>query len=361
MKGGDVKADEREELDQQGKGHLENWDVSEVLWRVFRDAGTLSQESLLGLADLELSYYRGALDDSCRKATALLKAPEPSVVVFARCMRMLSTMASGDGERAYGDLVVLKEECEHGMAQQDDIQLFAASVVSALRAECAVMSSLFEFPDMSAGIDAIPVGIKLYFGYLMSMRCLRMGHYREAYGMAYSYLTLVGPRFPGSRTYLYCILASASLLAGRVGRARQHFDKAWQLKDEYGIIMPFVELNYAMLGLTRANREKLALHDEVRRADAMVRSYSKGWYSLRKKMGLSAETEHLTQIECIVSGLVALGWRNKEIARHMLLSENTVKHHLTSVYRKLGVSNRSDLRVILHMASTEQGERDEMV
>jgi DNA-binding NarL/FixJ family response regulator len=44
----------------------------------------------------------------------------------------------------------------------------------------------------------------------------------------------------------------------------------------------------------------------------------------------------------IVSAVVA-GFSNKEIAEHFKISEDTVKHHLSNIFDKLGVSTRLEL------------------
>ena len=44
----------------------------------------------------------------------------------------------------------------------------------------------------------------------------------------------------------------------------------------------------------------------------------------------------------MVAAIVA-GQTNKDIARRFSLSEQTVKHHLTNIFDKLGVSNRLEL------------------
>lgn len=61
-----------------------------------------------------------------------------------------------------------------------------------------------------------------------------------------------------------------------------------------------------------------------------------------------AETEmdprfRLTQRELQIVAAVVAGYANKEIADRLSLSENTVKHHLSSVFAKLGVANRLEL------------------
>jgi DNA-binding NarL/FixJ family response regulator len=37
------------------------------------------------------------------------------------------------------------------------------------------------------------------------------------------------------------------------------------------------------------------------------------------------------------------GWRNREIAEHLNITEQTVKNHLRSIYDKVGVSDRLEL------------------
>ena len=54
----------------------------------------------------------------------------------------------------------------------------------------------------------------------------------------------------------------------------------------------------------------------------------------------------LTPREREVMTLVAGGCANKEIARLCAVSEETVKHHLTRIFGKVGVSNRTELAML---------------
>ncbi len=64
----------------------------------------------------------------------------------------------------------------------------------------------------------------------------------------------------------------------------------------------------------------------VRRIEGLARSSGRPRLSAR-------ESETL--------GLVALGWTNARIARHLRISERTVRKHLENVYDKLGTANRA--------------------
>jgi two-component system, NarL family, nitrate/nitrite response regulator NarL len=56
-----------------------------------------------------------------------------------------------------------------------------------------------------------------------------------------------------------------------------------------------------------------------------------------------AKIATLTEREREVSALIGEGLKNKQIASRLFISETTVRHHLTSVFDKLGVSDRLEL------------------
>jgi DNA-binding NarL/FixJ family response regulator len=59
----------------------------------------------------------------------------------------------------------------------------------------------------------------------------------------------------------------------------------------------------------------------------------------------------LTQRELEITRLVAQGFPNRTVAGQLGVQEGTVKLHLHSIYRKLGVSNRVGLLVKAHTAT----------
>ncbi|HJD48986.1 MAG TPA: response regulator transcription factor, partial [Candidatus Corynebacterium intestinavium] len=61
-----------------------------------------------------------------------------------------------------------------------------------------------------------------------------------------------------------------------------------------------------------------------------------------KLMGqMTNPTEALTPRELEVLALVGEGKSNRDIARQLVLTEATVKSHLSHVFRKLGANNRT--------------------
>jgi len=69
---------------------------------------------------------------------------------------------------------------------------------------------------------------------------------------------------------------------------------------------------------------------------------------LRGLVGTSGDTARkkrygLTPRELEIISAVVAGYANKEIAEHFKISEDTVKHHLSNIFDKVGVSTRLEL------------------
>jgi DNA-binding NarL/FixJ family response regulator len=81
--------------------------------------------------------------------------------------------------------------------------------------------------------------------------------------------------------------------------------------------------------------------DRVKTAEVLV-------YASRQKRAAGAEQTKiasLTARERQIIALVGEGLKNAVIAQRLLISQSTVRNHLTSVLEKLGVSNRFELAV----------------
>ena len=74
------------------------------------------------------------------------------------------------------------------------------------------------------------------------------------------------------------------------------------------------------------------------------------------------ERSPLSQREREIVALVAQGFKNKEMAEKMFISEQTVKNHLHNIFDKLGVSDRLELALYaihnnLHTGTLDRGPR----
>jgi DNA-binding NarL/FixJ family response regulator len=72
------------------------------------------------------------------------------------------------------------------------------------------------------------------------------------------------------------------------------------------------------------------------------------WGEEVQKSAGSAGTVALSERESVVLEAVARGLSNREIGRELWISEQTVKFHLRNLYRKLGVSSRTEAARYAH-------------
>jgi DNA-binding NarL/FixJ family response regulator len=79
-----------------------------------------------------------------------------------------------------------------------------------------------------------------------------------------------------------------------------------------------------------------ALNDHMAHAPATIRPGASG------QIEAAAEHSTLTQRELEILQLVAAGTTNGEIARKLWVTEQTVKFHVSNIYRKLEVANRTE-------------------
>jgi DNA-binding NarL/FixJ family response regulator len=89
---------------------------------------------------------------------------------------------------------------------------------------------------------------------------------------------------------------------------------------------------------------------------AVMRQFSTGFESSGSSSGgKGRERSPLSTREREIVALVAQGYKNKEMAEKMFISEQTVKNHLHNIFDKLGVSDRLELALYaihkgLHLA-----------
>ena len=68
----------------------------------------------------------------------------------------------------------------------------------------------------------------------------------------------------------------------------------------------------------------------------------------------------MTDREAEIVGLISEGLSNKDIANRLGISTITVRHHLTNVFKKLGVPNRQRLLISAHqLGITKSGHESQ--
>jgi DNA-binding NarL/FixJ family response regulator len=83
--------------------------------------------------------------------------------------------------------------------------------------------------------------------------------------------------------------------------------------------------------------------DRMSTADVIRRLSKKGGGNVAARQGLRDQCAALSTREREIVGLIAQGFKNKDMAERLFISEQTVKNHLHNIFDKLGVSDRLEL------------------
>jgi DNA-binding NarL/FixJ family response regulator len=135
----------------------------------------------------------------------------------------------------------------------------------------------------------------------------------------------------GNTNSLRIILLTAAAEKRQIVEALQLGARGVVLKDSATQLL-LKAIRTVMAGEYWVGRE--AVSNLVQYLRTLVQST--GEEARQRKFGLTPR-----ELE-IVSAVVA-GYANKEIAEHFKISEDTVKHHLSNIFDKLGVSTRLEL------------------
>lgn len=137
-----------------------------------------------------------------------------------------------------------------------------------------------------------------------------------------------------------CILAAyAHRLAKKPEPAIARFDEAVSMSMFQGFIGPFLDCwRFISLSATLDARQSTVRNTDRFRENFLRRLRK----SLERYSAQSRESTLLSGPELSTLKHLDQGYTNKEIARLLRISPNTVKYHLKSLYEKLGVNSRRD-------------------
>ena len=151
-----------------------------------------------------------------------------------------------------------------------------------------------------------------------------------------------------AEVYVMLCVAAAQYRLGRESEGLDSVCHALALALPDGLILPFAE-NADLLGPLLPAALKRLRTAEGLNLTLLRDRYAQGREALmRQRLGTAAASAvSLTQRERDIVQMAVEGRSNREISEHLFLSENTVKFHLKSVFQKLDIRSRQDLKKAL--------------
>ncbi|MBI3207859.1 MAG: response regulator transcription factor [Candidatus Solibacter usitatus] len=108
-----------------------------------------------------------------------------------------------------------------------------------------------------------------------------------------------------------------------------------------GIVLKQTATDLIVKSIRKVSRGEIWLDSHT--TAAVMRQFASPADQLAAMNGKARERSPLSTREREIVQLVAQGYKNKEMAEKMFISEQTVKNHLHNIFDKLGVSDRLEL------------------
>jgi DNA-binding CsgD family transcriptional regulator len=149
-------------------------------------------------------------------------------------------------------------------------------------------------------------------------------------------------------------LARCRALVAHDNAAEPHFRQSIELLDDDDVATELARSRLLFGEWLRAQHRRQDARSELKNAYEMFVHIGAKGFAERTRIELLAtgakvprpgleRATHLTPQESQIAGLVAAGDTNREVAAKLFVSQATVEYHLRKVFKKLGVSSRTQL------------------
>ncbi len=197
-------------------------------------------------------------------------------------------------------------------------------------------------PPLERELQYLPMGIRLHAGYLMAQEAYLEKDYGRCLGIAEMALALCGDTYVIPAIYLHLMASIALMNLRRIVEAKSQFEQAWQLARADGLLAVFGEHIGMLQGLLEVSLKKQYPEEYAIIMKNAVRFVDE-WRKVRDRSDVSGLVDQLTPVEMTIASLFHRGWTVKEISAYMEISPRMVRHHISTVYEKLGISHREEL------------------
>ncbi len=294
------------------------------------------------IAFAEYHYFSGHPKEASQEAEGYLTCRDAEVRLSACLIYAYSNLSLGNIQRARYAL----EEIKNTLKADTERSSHARSIEGFISAAAAVLLHLplpEELPDAKEFMPSLPLGLRAFALYVQAHYLYLQKKYEHSIGIIESALTMGAEQYPIPAIYLHLAAVMDHMSLKQADRAEEHLLAAWRLARPDDLIEGFGE-HHGLLGGMLEAVIKQKWPEDFKRIIAITYEFSSGWRKIHNPETGHDVADDLTTTEFAAAMLAARNWTNPEIAEHMNISVNTVKHHISQAMKKLNVGNRKDLK-----------------
>ena len=293
------------------------------------------------IALAEYHYFTGEPETAAREAEPYLHSADPGARLSACLLYAYANLSLGRIQRARFALGELNAALAQGGKSPETEA--ASAFVAAAGAVLLHLPLPEGLPDLQTFLHLLPPGLRAFALYVYAHYRYSQGDYAASAGIVEGALAMGAGRYPIPAIYLHLVAVMDHMGLKETDKARTHLLSAWELARPDDLIEGFGE-HHGLLGGMLESVIKPEWPEDFKRIIHITYRFSAGWRRVHNPETGHDVADDLTTTEFAVCMLAARDWNNPDIAEHLHISLATVKRHLSSAMKKLGVTRRSGLQ-----------------
>lgn len=294
------------------------------------------------IAMAEYHYFSGQPEAAAKGVEVYLASPDMGARLSACLLYAYANLPMGQIKRArfaLGELNAFLASAGEQSPQFRAASAFAASMGTVL----LHLPLPEEMVETESFLPLLPPGLRAFALYVQAHYLYLRGEYARSAGIVDATLAMGAASYPIPAIYLHLVAVMDYMSMKQPDRAEAHLLEAWEIARPDDLIEGFGE-HHGLLGAMLEAVIKPKWPKDFKRIIDITYRFSSGWRRIHNPVTGHDVADDLTTTEFAIAMLAARDWTTQEIARHMNISVNTVKIHVSSAMRKLNVGNRKDLK-----------------
>lgn len=294
------------------------------------------------IALAEYHYFSGQAEKAMQETEGYLTAADGGIRLSACLIFAYACLSMGRIDHARSSLGEIRRTLASGGETDPAARAMEAFVAFA----AAVLLHLplpEEMPPAESFLPLLPPGLRAFALYVQAHYLYLKEDYANSAGMVEGALAMGASAYPISAIYLHLVAVMDYMSLKATEKAQTHLLTAWEIARPDDLIEAFGE-HHGLLGAMLEAAIKPNWPEDFKRIIDITYRFSSGWRRVHNPITGHDVADDLTTTEFAVCMLAARGWTTREIARHLNISANTAKRHISEAMKKLKVKNRKDLK-----------------